>query len=91
MLMARGDPVTSLTVITGGQVEVINKRGKVVNKYKANEFLEAPEWVRANLNPERSRFRVYFRSCDRVTLVRWSPYSPITLIKPSQHIMYHQP
>jgi len=66
-----GDLVTSLCIIVKGQVEV-RRKGKLMNILYKNEILEAPEWVRTNLNPEGTRFTLSFVTATNVVYVKFT-------------------
>jgi len=66
-----GDLVTSLCILVKGQVEVL-REGRLLNVLCRNEILEAPEWVRTNLNPEGTRFTVSFVTATDVVYVKFT-------------------
>merc|ERR1711879_338959 len=75
-----GDLVTSLCIIIRGTV-LVKRGGKVVNTLTSNEFIEAPEWVRSNLNPEDTRLNLTFVTQGSVTYVKWSRETLVTVIQ----------
>jgi len=70
-MKAEGDLVTSLCILVKGQVEVKRKE-RVLNVLHKNEILEAPEWVRSNLNPEGMRFNVSFITTTDVVYIKFT-------------------
>jgi len=71
VMKEEGDLVTSLCIIVSGQVEV-RRNGKQINVLNENAILEAPDWVRTNLNPEGSRFTVSFATVTNVRYVKFT-------------------
>jgi len=66
-----GDLVTSLCILVKGQVEV-RRGGRLLNVLCKNEILEAPEWVKTNLNPEGTRFTLSFVTATDVIYVKFT-------------------
>lgn len=66
-----GDLVTSLCILVKGQVEV-RRGGRLLNVLSKNEILEAPEWVKTNLNPEGTRFTLSFVTATDVVYVKFT-------------------
>ena len=58
----RGDLCTSLCVVISGSVGIYDKESRLVDMHHRSDLLEAPEWVRSNLNPEEERFKVSMRA-----------------------------
>jgi len=66
-----GDLVTSLCIIVKGQVEVRRKE-KILNVLYKNDILEAPEWLKSNLDPEGIRFTVSFTTVTNVVYIKYT-------------------
>jgi len=75
-----GDLVTSLCILVKGQVEVRRKE-KILNVLFKNEILEAPEWVRSNLDPEGSRLTVSFTTTTDVVYIKYTRELLVGLLK----------
>merc|ERR1719419_1331005 len=69
IMKEEGDFVTSLCIIVKGQVDV-KRRGRLINVLYENEILEAPDWVRTNLNPDGRRFDVSFVTTTEVIYIK---------------------
>jgi len=81
LLKGRGDLVTSLCVIVSGEVVVLNSKNVRVNQYSNNEFMEAPEWVESDLDPDGFRFRVGFKTVDQELIyLKWPRESLVRVL-----------
>jgi len=82
VLKERGNTMTSLCVLVKGRVLVTNSSGRKINQYGRNEFLEAPEWVKANLKPDdTTRFHITFTSMTECTYIKWPRETLLSLLK----------
>jgi len=75
-----GDLVTSLCILVKGQVEVRRKE-RILNVLYKNEILEAPEWVRSNLDPEGMRFTVSFTTATDVVYIKYTRELLVSILK----------
>jgi len=80
-----GDFVTSLCILVNGQVDV-RRKGCLLNVLYKNEILEAPDWVRTNLNPEGKRFDVSFVTATNVIYIKFSRELLVGVIKNNHDI-----
>lgn len=71
-LKMKNDEVTSLTMIIDGTIYVKNSQQEIINRYTSNESPEAPEWIRANLRPESTRFKVSYLTANNIRYIKWS-------------------
>jgi len=85
VMKQEGDLVTSLCILVKGNI-VVKRDSKVINRLGVNEILEAPEWVRSNLNPETTRFKLSFVSEGNVTYVKWSRETLCEVLKENPKI-----
>jgi len=80
-----GDLVTSLCILVKGQVEV-RRKGRRINTLYQNETLEAPDWVRSNLNPEGRRLDVGFVTETDVIYIKFTRELLVRVIEKDQAI-----
>ena len=59
-----------------------------VNLCHKNQFIEAPQWVHANLKPDGDRFTVSFVAVEECEYIKWPKETLITLIEANPAI-YH--
>eukprot|EP00808_Paulinella_micropora_P018648 g68530.t1 len=82
----RGDLVTSLCIVVSGRIEVLNSAGVKVNEYHSNEFLEAPEWVKYDLDPDSARFWISFKTNVDCTYFKWPRETLVRLLEEEPRI-----
>jgi len=75
-----GDLVTSLCILVKGRVEV-RRNDQLLNVLNKNDILEAPEWVKSNLDPEGTRFTVSFFTATDVVYVKFTREKLSRIIK----------
>jgi len=80
-----GDFVTSLCILVKGHVHV-KRRRRLVNVLCKNDILEAPVWVRSNLNPEGRRFDVSFVTATKVIYIKFSRELLVGVIEKNHEI-----
>lgn len=85
VIKERGDLVTSLCILVSGRVEVLNGSGEKVNEYHSNDFLEAPEWVKWDLDPDSARFWVSFKTQVDCSYLKWPRESLVRLLRGMRH------
>lgn len=82
VLKEKGNIMTSLCCLVKGRVLVTNSSGRKINQYGRNEFLEAPEWIKANLKPgDNDRFHITFTSMTQCTYIKWPRETLLLLLK----------
>eukprot|EP00457_Paulinella_chromatophora_P010569 gb/GEZN01010677.1/.p1 GENE.gb/GEZN01010677.1/~~gb/GEZN01010677.1/.p1 ORF type:complete len:366 (-),score=41.50 gb/GEZN01010677.1/:73-1170(-) len=86
VIKQRGDLVTSLCILVSGRIEVLNSAGIKVNEYHSNEFLEAPEWVKCDLDPDTARFWVSFKTTLDCTYFKWPRETLVRLLSEEPRI-----
>ena len=57
-----------------------------VNVVRANEFIEAPQWVAHHLNPEEQRFEVGFRTLTDCVYIKWPRENLVQIIDSNPRI-----
>merc|ERR1712212_1355130 len=59
-----------------------------VNLCHKNQFIEAPQWVAANLKPDDERFTVSFLAVDDCEYIKWPKESLVQLIESNADIFH---
>merc|ERR1719474_918288 len=73
---------------TDSDIERFLRNPHFVNLCHKNTFIEAPQWVAANLRPDGDRFTVSFVTVDDVEFIKWPRENLVTLIENNSNI-YH--
>ena len=73
---------------TDSDIERFLRNPHFVNLCHKNNFVEAPQWVAANLRPDGDRFTVSFVTVDDVEFIKWPRENLIDLIGNNSNI-YH--
>jgi len=73
---------------TDSDIERFVRNPHFVNLCHKNNFVEAPQWVAANLRPDGDRFTVSFVTVDDVEFIKWPRENLVHLIEHNSRI-YH--
>lgn len=73
---------------TDSDIERFLRNPHFVNLCHKNNFVEAPQWVAANLRPDGDRFTVSFVTVDDVEFIKWPRENLVHLIEHNSRI-YH--